>query len=753
MSTKFTTRQTVSMVALATGLATITPYAFSAAMAADDDDEFAIEEITVTAQKRSQSLQKVPISVTVLGAEQMRKSRIFRMDEIAARTPGFNVTLFSVGQPGLTMRGIGSNEDGAGGDNSVAVFLDGVYMARGASQVFDLYDLERIEVLRGPQGTLYGKNVVGGAINVVTSKPSDELVLRGEASVGNFKRIDIRAMASGPLSDSVNAKFAFSSRDRDGHTFGLQLGEDMMDENTSSMRGQLLFKINDATEFMLSADYTRDRLAGDARIPITGAAGAIASAAGGGIENPRNFVGDVTGLSNRDLWGIHGNLDWDTGYGHLTSITAFRRTDFDWVTDPLGLTTNDGIAPFFIQGTLNGDDRSTETSKQFSQEIRLASPEGESLTWVGGLYYLHEDAVRVETVEPVLDLSTILGFPPGTVPNFASLNIFDQANILDSFAVFGEATYAVTDKLNITGGLRYTTEKKDFSNDSTAGFIGGPGSTITELFDISASKTWNALTWKVGVDYTATEDVLLFASVTRGFKSGGFQGQPSEPDSAATPFDPEFAIDYEFGVKSQWMDDRIRLNVSGFFINYTDLQVALFVSTPENPVGSFRTANAGKADIWGIEAEWTVLATPWLEFSGSYGYLNTEIKEFGSNTGDDLLAIGESLATSPEHTLSFSVDMSQPVGDNGLVSLNLNYRYTSETNDDIPASPITAIPSYQVVDARLTYELTDRNLEFSVWSKNLFDETYQLQNFDVAGSGFALFAPPRMWGFTVSWTY
>ena len=748
MSRKFTARQTIALAALACGLALAAPGGGTPALAQGADDDVAIEEIIVTAQKRTQSLQKVAISVTVLGADEIRESRIYRMDEIGARTPGFNVTLFSVGQPGLTMRGIGSNEDGAGGDNSVAVFLDGVYMARGASQVFDLFDLERVEILRGPQGTLYGKNVIGGAVNIVTSKPSDEFRVRGQGTVGNFNRIDLKAMASGPLSDNVLAKFAFSSRDRDGHTISLSTGNDVMDENTTSARAQLLFILGDAAEFLISADYSRDRLAGDARIPIGGTAGPVADAAGGGVNNPRNSLSDVDGLSERDLWGIHGTLEWDTGLGRLTSITAFRRTDFDWVTDPLGLTDLNGIAPFFILGTLDGDDKSTETSKQFSQEIRLASTEGQRLTWVGGLYYLHENAVRVEIVQPVVDISNVLGFPLGTVPPFQSLNIFDQKNILDSFAVFGEATFAVTDKLNVTGGLRYTNEKKNYDFEG-AGTIAPVGSTLNELFIIDVSKQWDALTWKAGVDYAASGDVLFFASVTRGFKSGGFQGQPPSEEFASQPFDPEFAIDYELGVKSQWMDDRVRLNISGFYIDYTDLQIAQFIATPTNPVGNFTTLNAGKATIWGFEAEWIFRPAPWVEFSGSYGYLNTEVKEFGN----DAAAIGENLANSPKHSLSVSVDMNRPVGENGTISMHWNFRHISESNDDIPAAAITAIPAYTVVDTRLTYTLDDRNLDISFWAKNLFDETYRLQVFDVAGSGFALFAPPRMWGFTVSWRY
>lgn len=691
-----------------------------------------VDTIIVTAQKREQSLQDVPIPITVMSAEKLRDERIFRMDEVADQVPGFTATLFSVGQPGLTMRGIGSSEDGAGGDNSVAVFLDGVYMARGSSQVFDLFDLERIEVLRGPQGTLYGKNVVGGAINVVSRRPGPDTRARIEGTIGNLNRIDVLGFANTALADNIFGKISFSSRDRDGYTFNATTGNLNMDENTQSVRFQLLFVPSDKIEFELSGDYSRDRLTGDQRIPGGGIAGPIADAAGGGLANPRVSLGDVDGFSRRDLWGVHGTLNWETGVGALTSITAYRETDFDWLTDPLGLTP----ALFFIEGT----DGVEETSKQFSQKIRLASPSDRRLTWVGGLYYLNEDADRVETIDPVVVTPTF---------TFSSLNIFDQANITNSYAVFGEATFALTDRLNITGGARYTYEKKKYDFEA-GGFVApfGVGSLFPELFVISEEETWDAATWKGAIDYRLSDDLMVFASVTRGFKSGGFQGQPGSKASAMTPFNPEFAIDYEIGVKSQLFGDRLRLNVNAFFIDYTDLQVTELVATPTNPVGNLITTNAGEAEIKGVELEWDAILGAGFSFSGTYGYLDTEIEEFGRDTS----VIGLPLAGAPKHSYSLNAEYRRDLPGDNVLALRWTYKNVSRFFDDTASPDVTDIPQHDVVDARLAF-ISSRGFEASLWAKNLFDATYKLQSFDVAGSGFNLFAPPRTWGFSLSWHY
>lgn len=715
--------------ALLSGAAMAGLFSGSGALAQEGD---VLDTIIVTAQKREQSLQDVPIPITVMSADKLRDERIFRMDEVADQVPGFTATLFSVGQPGLTMRGIGSSEDGAAGDNSVAVFLDGVYMARGSSQVFDLFDLERIEVLRGPQGTLYGKNVVGGAINVVSRRPGPDTRAHIEGTIGNLNRIDVRGFANAAITDNLFGKVSFSSRDRDGHTLNATTGNFNMDENTQSARLQLLFVPSDKIEFELSGDYSRDRLTGDQRIPGGGIAGPIADAAGGGLANPRVSLGDVDGFSRRDLWGVHGTLNWETGAGALTSITAYRETDFDWLTDPLGLTP----ALFFIEGT----DGVVETSKQFSQELRLASPSDRRLTWVGGLYYLNEDADRVETIDPVVVTPTFI---------FSSLNIFDQANITNSYAVFGEATYALTDRLNITGGVRYTNEKKEYDFEA-GGFIApfGVGSTISELFVISVEERWDAVTWKGAIDYRFTDDLMVFATATRGFKSGGFQGQPGTEASAMTPFNPEFAIDYEIGVKSQLFDNRLRLNVNAFFIDYTDLQITELVATPTNPVGNLVTTNAGQAEIKGVELEWDAILGAGFSFSGTYGYLDTEVEKFGNNVG----AIGSRLPGAPKHSYSLNAGYRHELANGDALALRWVYKNVGGFNDDIPALDITAIPQHDIVDARLAF-ISRRGFEASLWAKNLFDETYKLQSFDVARSGFNLFAPPRTWGFTLSWHY
>ncbi len=721
------------------------PVAFGMQMAAaqtNDDSGFAIEEIIVTAQKREQSLQEVPLAVTAIGAAQLREARITGVADVAMRTPNFSVTEYSLGQPGLSIRGIVSNEDGAAGDNSVAVFLDGVYLARGSSQLTDLYDLERIEVLRGPQGTLWGKNATAGAVSIVTRRPDENFRASIEATAGNLGRAEVKGLVSGAVGESTYGSISFSHRERDGHTTNQLTGEEMMNEDATSARAKLLFVPSDTLEILFGADFTTNDLAGDARIPIGGAAGPIANAAGGGENNPRVSLADNPGFSDRDVWGLSANIQWSAGIGDLTSITAYREAEFSHLADPLGMNP----AMFFIEG-IDGEE---ETSEQFSQEFRLTN-ETDTLRWVTGFYYLNEDAKRIETIDPEL-------LPPLTPLPIRSVNIFDQANETDSFAIFGDLTFFLSDQWNLNIGLRYTDEEKNYTHSSADSFIGPllggaipaplPGSLQQELFTINATESWDAVTGRIAVDYTVNDDIMVFGSVARGFKSGGFPGQPDTAEAASTPFDPEFNLSYEAGIKSMWADNRFLLNANVFFMDYDDIQVTTLVSTPTNPVGSLITSNAGAAEIKGLEVEWTWQLSEAVSLYGMYAYLDTEVTE-----AVDTAVIGSKMQNAPENKFSFGTELNYPVGANSEITARASYSYQDDLADGNTDDPSTFIPSHEVIDARIAYSNLEKGFEVAVWGKNLADETYRIQAFSVAGGGFALFAPPRTYGVTVSWRY
>lgn len=698
-----------------------------------------LEEIIVTAQKREQNLQEVPIAVTAIGSAEMREARIFDLSDVAMRTPNFTVTEYSLGQPGTYIRGIGSNEDGASGDNSVAIFLNGVYLARGSSQTVDMYDIERVEVLRGPQGTLWGKNAVAGTVSITTARPTDQFESAVEATAGNLNWAGVNGYLNGPVSDTVSARLAFSYRDRDGHTKNKWTGKDMMGENATSARFSLSIIPNDELDVLLIADYTNNDMPGDARIPIGGAgpfppaAGPIANAAGGGIDNPRVSLASTVGFTKRDLWGVSATINWSTSIGTLTSVTAYRDTKFNHLADPLGL-----IMPELYP--LHGDDGEDETSKQFSQELRLAN-EYDQFRWTAGVYYLNEDANRIETVGP-----TSLSIPTPSGPlTFTSLNIFDQANQTDSYAIFADFTYFLSDRLNLTTGLRYTNETKDYDH-TNRGVIGGPGTTQDELFTISESESWDAVTGRAVLDYVYSESIMFYGSIARGFKSGGFQGQPGTKVAASTAFDPEFSLNYELGMKSIWLENSLLFNATAFFMNYDDIQVATFLATEENPIGTFITTNASEAEIKGIELEWTWKLHQYASIYGMYAYLHTEVTESPASSAG---VVGSRMQNAPEHKSSVGTDLHFPFGDDAEITARISYSFTDDFADGNTDDIDTQIPGHEVVDARIAYNNLRHEFEISLWIQNAFDETYRIQVFDVANSGFALFAPPKTYGVTL----
>jgi len=709
-----------------------------------------IEEIVVTAQKRVESLQKVPFKVTTFGAEAIHSAGIFTLEDVASRTPGFTIGNFGPSAPNLTLRGIGSTDRDAGSDRSVVVFVDEVYIGRAGGSAFDLFDLERIEVLHGPQGTLFGKNVVGGAVHFISQKPQAETSARLEAGLGNYNLRETRGMFNVPLSDSVFGRVSFSTRDRDGFQTNFKSGRDVDTADNVSLRAQLKFVANEDLEFLLSADVSRDRVFGVSR-KVAPTAPFVAFLGFTPDPNPRIVEDNVDGFFDRDIYGVSGRVDWTTKLGTLTSITAFRSVWFNVNQDVVGIPVD---ASFDALGRPRGFlsiDMTEEDYDLFSQELRLASlPESERWTWVAGLYFSNEDTDRVS----VRDRS-LLGR--------TSKPKFDQANRTRSFAVFGQITLAVTERLNVTAGGRYTYDKKDFSLAVTDA-SGGTADSLnpaTEEFAISTDDSWDAFTPKFTVDFSPTEDTMLYVTVSRGFKSGGFQGFAPDAASAMISFDPEFAWNYEIGTKTQWFDNRLQANLTAFYIDFTDLQFRQRILTVPGDQASAVVVilNATDAAIKGVEAELVAVPVQGLTLRGSYAYLDTKIKNFladveGVEPGFTDLS-GNRLALAPKHAFTVSAEYVFPVGDVGIVSLRGEYRYRGRHFFDVANSPAGNEDGYGLLDGRIAFESNDGGWELALWAKNLTDELYRNQVQPGVGGtvGISRFGDPRTYGVTLSWRY
>ncbi|WP_339862919.1 TonB-dependent receptor [Paremcibacter congregatus] len=702
-----------------------------ALQAADD-----IDEVVVTALRRRMNMQKVPVAVTVISPPLIRETRLHTLDDVGTRVPGLTVASFSIGQPTIHVRGVGSNDDGAALDNSIVMFIDDVYIGRITSISMNFFDLERIEIMRGPQGTLYGKNAIGGAINVTSNAPTPQLAGDLEMTLGNFDRRDLRATLSGPLvGKKILGRVAVHKRKRDGWQEALFLpGIRQNDENTWSGRSALQIDFSENTQVALRGDYSRDDFESTGRIPVVGRKEVLLLGPDGQLTGEAILPTDLferlggrvdmainsdQGYTDRTIWGVSSRISHRGRYGELLSITAFRNSDFSWLEDSTGLPTH------LVNQKVNSN--VVEAHRQFSQELRWISPEGQDLTYIAGLYYLFEHTHRTENFI----------FP-------GQRSTTDQNNKTNSFAVFGEGTYALAPDLNIKVGGRLTYERKQMHQQNRAN---GVQIILVDDFTLDNMGSWTDFSPNFALTWQQTPQVMWYGSVSRGYKSGGFQGAPATRDLAERTIDPESVWNFEVGYKSQWFDDRLRLNVVGFYADYRDLQVVQFKT--EGNFGFFKTSNAASARIKGLEVEFTLKPFTGLELFGSYGYLDAKYHKFNDLSGRDFA--GNTLRQAPRSSLYLAFHYEHPVR-GGRLRLRGDYRYQGESYRE-PDNSLTIQPAFDLLDASIAYETGDNLWELTLWAKNLLDKEYITHLYVLGGNDYALFGTPRTYGATVTYSF
>ncbi|GHF17547.1 TonB-dependent receptor [Kordiimonas sediminis] len=692
---------------------------------------FSLEEITVTAQKRAESIQDVAIAISAFNGNDLDKINAVDVTDVVSRTPNFNMTQFNLGEPQFTIRGVGSSSDSAASDPTVPVFVDEVYNARPGSGAFDFFDLERVEVLRGPQGTLYGRNTSGGAVNIITKKPSQEAYSKVFLSYGNYDSMQAKAVFNGGLTETVAAKLSLAYRKHDGYSENILTGDELMDAENFSARLQFMFEPSDTTSLLISTDYSKDDNGGNARVPFPSLAPLDAFIK---LQFPdgtsiRKSYANPDSFQKRDMGGIMAKYEQEMDWATLTSISAYRETDYSWFEDLGGLEFGNPEKPW----VLKNDDYADEKASQFSQELRLSSKPEEMVKWVAGLYYFTESVDRTERF--VTEAAVI--FPPVLGGDVSFL----QDVKTHSYAAFAETTYPISENFQITGGLRYTHDKKSVNqvttdNDGSDPVPGLP--LLAAPFDVSASDSWDALTGKISLEYKS-DNVLYYGTVSRGYKSGMFPSQPNDPVVAVTAQPPERLWNYEIGIKSDLMDKRVRLNVAAFLMDYSNLQ--LFQLTPELRLQTF----SGTAKNYGAEVELAAAVTPELEIGANGSYLHTNLKE----TSIGMFA-GSDLSVSPTWSYNLYVDWSRQL-DGGEISVRADYQWRDEYNRGFtpeggqpPAE--SNIPSLGLLDARIAYAFKENQYEVALWGKNLTNKDYQTHVIPFVGSGFSLFGPPRTYG-------
>ncbi|KCZ96837.1 TonB-dependent receptor [Hyphomonas polymorpha PS728] len=701
--------------------------------AAEIDAEVTYETVVVTAQRREQSLQDVPVAVSAFTAEQLKNSSIETIQDLALRTPGLTVGAVDPIQNNFSLRGIGTAagiSQNAGGDGSVVVFVDGVYAGRGGTPDLDVLDLERVEVLRGPQGTLFGKNAIGGLIQFVSRKPSDTPSFFAEGTVGNFSRYNVTLRGNVPLSDKVFLSGGLAHKQRDGFEFNETTGNDVNDQDVTTARLAARFLPSENLDIVLRADGTWQDQAGNPRDNNCDATFNGGVHCVGVNPDPRIVNAYIDGQIFRQINSLSGELNWTTDFGTLTSLTALREVKYKFRTPFFSNPIN---PPTQIEST----DFGREEATQFSQELRFAfEAMNDRLQGQVGLYYLDEDIDRLQ--------GQIQDFP---VPAQQGTAIYPQSVNAKSFAVFGQFDYAVTDTLTATVGARMTWEEKEgrFAGMKVSGPGLPPPLGSLDGYDVLASESWDALTPRFALNWQASDTVMLYASAAKGYKSGGFQGLSGTAAGASTPYDPEFAWGYELGAKTEWLNRRLTLNAALFKTDYEDLQISQLV-----PLCCVVVSNAAKAEIQGFEVEFVGRLTDNLRLDGSYSWLDTEFVEYRI-PGTDYT--GNELPRSPSGKYNIGAQYEAPIGDFRLLA-RVDYSWVDDAFFEASNVAAQLWPEHDNLDARLAVTLPDDRWQVSLWGKNLTDElvpTY-VTYFGPFRQTLVPYSPPRTYGLSLSYT-
>ena len=732
-----------------------------------------IEEVIVTAQRREESLQATPVAVSAFTTNAIEDRGIDDISDIADFTPNM---IFDTTSPisGLSsgaivfVRGIGNSDFSLTTDPGVGIYVDGVYMSRAAGGVLDVLDIERIEVLRGPQGTLFGRNTIGGAVNITSRKPGNEL--RGQLAItaGNFERRDVRASIDLPISDLVRATLAVSEKNRDGFVERVLVGDRLGDDDEFAFRGVVVFEPSDSLNFQLTVDRTEidERSAGSTLRGFTPGAGTVGYGLatfgdiGAGLMDLAQYVTDgeddvsyATGESGTrlDLDGVSLTGRYGGGNFDLKYTFAYRETDGSFNRDA-------DNSPHAITETLNPE----YNHEQTTHELQLTGTAfDERLTYVAGLYAFDEegtDNVYVPVFLPSPDLA--VGFPA------AIHNLADVEN--DSEAAYLQLTWGLTDLVAVTGGVRHTKDDKAYSYSQYIaadvqrnplpffpGAVTESGNFTPGLAPLvgngsgAADDSFKETTFKFGVDGHLPDGTLVYYSFSQGFKSGGFVLRYVEAVPQARTFEPERLDSHEVGIKWQGFDNRVRLNVAGFLADYEDVQVTFFDS-----LGGPVTANSGSVDIVGLEVELTALVTDGLRVDFGYGYLDADYDEINPIAGLSL-TIDESakLVNSPEHTVNAGVEYGIPLQGNEL-ALRLDYTHTDDVFNDSQNSPFLFQKGYDSLNASLRYSIGEA-MDIVAFVDNLTDERYIESGDSNFGLGFheANYNRPREYGVTFRYRF
>lgn len=728
---------------LALAMAALMP-SLALSQAERESSNLVLEEVVVTARKVAENLQNVPIAVTSFSGEDLTNDQIHDLMQLAGRVPSLTIQSQNSIESEIFIRGVGTVRlNGATADASVGYFLDEVYIGRRGSATPPIFDLERLEVLRGPQGTLFGKNVVGGALSLTTARPEFEKSGAAYGSVGDYGAVASGGYLTGSVTENVALRLAVYQNKHDGYAQNIVLGYEMEDQDSMAVRGSLLWNISDSMRLDVTIDGSRDEGGGPSRHsvdnPFTNGFGPVTPNLIS--QDPRTNEAPYEQYADKETFGITARLEWDMGSITGVYLAALRKGEADTRWSQAGA----GSPPSLTSSVLT----QKEDHSGLTQELRFSSAQDRRFRWLAGLYYLDDNTDRRSRNTAT---SFLPGGPGSTRDILDGDNEYFQKGVSKNYAVYGDVSFDFTEDLTLSVGGRYTEDQKDWDVEAVEYSFGPPGSIRSTApllgpFLVSQDDAWSEFTPKVTLDWRLNDALMLYTSIGRGFKGGGWQGGAANALAASTPFDPETAWNYEVGMKSELWDRRIRLNLASFYTDFKDLQVELLDDVNLVLV----VANAADATIKGIEGEFQVLAHENVTLFAAGSYIDAEYK----NYIDPLRGInysGNTIQRTPEYQINGGVDIKIPFGAAGLQWLgNVQYSYRSEmfygpdnTNFE---------KEYGLVDARVGISKTDGKWTVFAYAKNLTDELYRVSIIPFAGDEFSVFGAPRTYGLRFNYNF
>jgi iron complex outermembrane receptor protein len=737
----------------------------------------AVEEVIVTARKARERLQDVPVAISAFSHDQLSQGDHIRIEDLNQLAPNTNVVITNGHQASFTVRGLGANPANDGLESSAGVFLDGVYLGRPGMAAMDLIDIDQIELLRGPQGTLFGKNTTAGAINITTALPAFKFGAQAQASYGAYDYQQYQGTVTGPLIDGLAARLTAYRTSRDGTVWDVTTHQHVANLFRQGARGQLLFKPNNDFSLRVIGEYAEEQQSTGAVVMLNQASSTPAAlqaklAATGGVVviDPTDSTTAVNGpiRTGTRQYAASAEANWSFAHGfNLTSLTAYRRWDYSSLSD------SDGSSADVINGGYNLNDA------QWSQEVRLAFPHGGPVDGVVGLYYFHQEVATAAVSEYGGEAAAWLtGIPDALLPVYAagSAKVAALLNYnhsrwetwatphTDSYAAFGQAIWHVTPAWNLTAGFRETYETKTEAvwrpnPTSTLTHLPIPGLAASAAAPIRVGIDNAAPSFLVSSDYHLTPTVMAYALVSRGEKAGGVNSTlPSALGPAGLKVQPEVATDYEVGIKTDLFDRHLRLDLDAFRTDVQDYQ-ATYWSVVGNTTVQVLT-NVGKVVTQGVEADVTARPVDGLTLRANGAFNDATYASYKNGpcpleiTGQTSCVLtGRPVAGAPKWTFAVSGYYEHPVADRLNAYGEIEYSWRGQYYGSLDDSRYSLAGDYGLLNLRLGIRDAGGRWDVALWSKNVANAHYNTSYLNYGALIPGVYAPgvgdPRTYGATL----